>query len=64
MRERSAMAKQNSDQQPGRSSSEAAFNELKREIAARNEAAHKEARALRAVRDREQILARRRRDLL
>jgi hypothetical protein len=47
---------------PGRSTSDQAFNELRREIAQRNELAHQEARKLRAVRDREQLLRRRERD--
>jgi hypothetical protein len=47
---------------PGRSTSDQAFNELRREIAQRNEAAHQEARKLRAARDREQLLRRRERD--
>lgn len=47
---------------PGRSTSDQAFNELRREIAQRNEAAHQEARKLRTVRDREQQLRRRERD--
>ncbi len=47
---------------PGRSTSEGAFNELRREIAQRNERAHQAARKLRAVREREQMLRRRDRD--
>lgn len=47
---------------PGRSTSDQAFNELRREIAQRNEAAHQEARKLRTVRDREQLRMRRERD--
>jgi pyruvate/2-oxoglutarate dehydrogenase complex dihydrolipoamide acyltransferase (E2) component len=47
---------------PGRSTSEVAFNELRREIAQRNERAHQEARKLRAAREREQLLMRRERD--
>ncbi len=47
---------------PGRSTSEAAFNELRKEIAQRNERAHQTARKLRAARDREQTLRRRRAD--
>ena len=44
---------------PGRSTAEAAFNEIKREVARRNEEAHKAARKVRAARD-EQKLAQRR----
>lgn len=47
---------------PGRSTSEQAFNELRKAIAQRNEVAHQEARKLRATRDREQLLRRRERD--
>jgi pyruvate/2-oxoglutarate dehydrogenase complex dihydrolipoamide acyltransferase (E2) component len=48
----------------GRSTAEAAFNELRREIAQRNERAHQEARKVRAARERELLLMRRRdRDL-
>jgi hypothetical protein len=47
---------------PGRSTSEAAFNELRKEIAQRNERAQQAARKLRAARDREQTLRRRRHD--
>ena len=48
---------------PGRSTSAAAFNDLRKEIAERNERSHQEARKLRAVRDREQLRKRRERDL-
>jgi len=47
---------------PGRSTSEAAFNELRKEIAQRNEQAHQAARKLRAARDREKTLRRRQND--
>jgi hypothetical protein len=47
---------------PGRSTSDQAFNDLRREIAQRNEVAHQEARKLRAAREREQLLRRRERD--
>ncbi len=40
---------------PGRSTSEAAVNELKKEIARRNEAAHRAARKKRAAREREHL---------
>ena len=48
---------------PGRSTSEAAFSDLRKEIAQRNERAQQEARKLRAAREREQLLMRRERDL-
>ena len=48
---------------PGRSTSDAAFNELRREIAQRNELASQEARKRRAVREREQLLRRRERNV-
>ena len=47
---------------PGRSTSEQAFNELRRAIAQRNEVAHQQARKLRATRDSEQLLRRSERD--
>jgi hypothetical protein len=48
---------------PGRSTSEAAFNEIRRDVAQRNERTQQEARKLRAAREREQLLRRRERDL-
>jgi len=60
------MAKQPSDaQDDGRSTSGTTFSDVKREIAERNERAHKEAQELRAKREREQlgIVGRRRLDL-
>jgi hypothetical protein len=48
---------------PERSTSEAAFNDLRKEIAQRNERAQLEARKLRAIREREQLQMRRERDL-
>jgi hypothetical protein len=48
---------------PGRSTSEAAFNEIKKGVAQRNEQAHKEALKLRHERDRKQVLLRRQQDL-
>jgi hypothetical protein len=47
---------------PGRSTAEQAFNDVRNEIAQRNERAHQEARRLRAARDREQLKIRRERD--
>lgn len=58
------MAKQVQQPGPGRSTADAAFDEVRKEIAHRNEQATQKARKLRAVRDREQVLARRRRDAL
>jgi hypothetical protein len=57
------MPKQIQEPGPGRSTAAAAFDELRKEIAQRNEAAHQKARKLRAERDREQARARRQRDL-
>ncbi len=56
------MPKQTQEPGPGRSTSAAAFDELRKEIASRNEHAHQEARKLRAERERAQIRARRERD--
>jgi hypothetical protein len=56
-----AMAESNSPG-PGRSTSEAALNEVKREVARRNEEAHKAARKLRAAREKQQLAQRRERD--
>jgi pyruvate/2-oxoglutarate dehydrogenase complex dihydrolipoamide acyltransferase (E2) component len=47
---------------PGRSTAEQAFNDVRKEIAQRNERAHQEARSLRAAREREQMRIRRERD--
>ena len=57
------MPKQIQEPGPGRSTADAAFDELRKEIAQRNEQAHQKARKLRAEREREQALARRQRDL-
>jgi hypothetical protein len=48
---------------PGRSTSEAAFNDLRRQVAQRNEQASQEARKRRAAREQEQMLRRRARDV-
>lgn len=48
---------------PGRSTSTAAFNEITKAVAQRNEAAHKAARVLRTERERKQRAIRRRWDL-
>jgi len=47
---------------PGRSTAEQAFNDVRKEIAQRNERAHQEARNLRAAREREQLRMHRERD--
>ena len=61
------MATQPPDEQDGgrRASGEQTFNDLKKDIAARNEQAHKDAREIRAAREREKlgIVARRTVDL-
>ena len=48
---------------PGRSTSQAAFDDLRKEVAQRNERTHLEARKLRDRRDREQLRRRRERDV-
>ena len=48
---------------PGRSTSDAAFAALKKEIAQRNELAQKEARKRRTAREQEQVRRRRQEDL-
>ena len=48
---------------PGRSTSDAAFAKVKREIAQRNEQTQNEARKLRAAREHEKVLRRRQEDL-
>jgi hypothetical protein len=57
------MPEQTQQPGPGRSTSDRAFNELTKDIATRNENAHKEARKLRAVKERKQVLRRREQDL-
>jgi len=47
---------------PGRSTADLAFDELRKEIAERNDRAHHEARKLRATREREALLRKRQRD--
>ncbi len=56
------MTKQTQEPGPGRSTSQAAFNELRKEIAQRNERAHQVARKLRAANDRARALRRRQDD--
>jgi hypothetical protein len=57
------MTKQSYEPGPGLSTSKAAFNDLTREIAQRNERAHKEARKIRIAKHQQQILRLRQRDL-
>jgi hypothetical protein len=47
---------------PGRSTADQAFNDLRKEIAQRNERAHQEARTIRTARERKQMQLRRERD--
>jgi hypothetical protein len=47
---------------PGKSTSEAAFNDVRRQIAERNEQASQEARKRRAAREQQLMLQRRQRD--
>ena len=57
------MTEQSHQPGPGRSTADAAFTALTKDIAQRNEHAHKEARKLRAAREREQVRRRRQDDL-
>jgi hypothetical protein len=57
------MTKQTQEPGPGRSTSDAAFTAVKKEIAQRNEETQKKARKLRAAREQEQVRLRRQRDL-
>jgi hypothetical protein len=57
------MPKQTHQPGPERSTSDAAFAEVKKEIAQRNEQVQKEARKLRTARDHERLGRRRREDL-
>ncbi len=54
------MTKENQEPGPGRSTSAAAFDDLRKQIAQRNEQATEKARKLRAARDRKQMIERRR----
>jgi hypothetical protein len=58
------MTKRTHEPGPGRSTADAAFNDVKKAIAERNDAAQKEARKLRVAREAEQAAARRARDRL
>lgn len=57
------MTDQTHDPGPGRSTSDAAFTALKKEIAKRNENAQKQARKLRAAREEKRLQRRREEDL-
>jgi hypothetical protein len=57
------MSSETQEPGPGRSTSEAAFNKIKNDVAQRNEQAHKNALKLRNERDRKQALLRRQQDL-
>ena len=57
------MSKETPQPGPGRSTSDAAFNARKKEIAERNEKAQKQGRKLRTAREREQVRRRRQDDL-
>ncbi len=57
------MTKQTHQPGPGLSTSEAAFSDLKKEIAQRNEQVQKHAQKLRAAREKEQVRRRRAEDL-
>ena len=56
------MTKQAQQPGPGRSTSDAAFAELKKQVAQRNEEAQKEGRKLRTAREQERVRTRRRDD--
>ena len=56
------MSKQTHEPGPGRSTSDAAFNELRKEINDRNERVQKEARKVRTAKEREQVAKRHRED--
>jgi hypothetical protein len=56
------MTKQTQQPGPGRSTSDAAFAELKKQVAQRNEEAQKEGRKLRTAREQERVRTRRRDD--
>jgi hypothetical protein len=57
------MPKQIQEPGPGRSTSETAFNDLRKEIAQRNEEAHKAARKIRTAREQKEAHRRRQYDL-
>jgi hypothetical protein len=56
------MPKQTEEPGPGKSTADAAFDQLRKEIASRNEVAHQKARKIRDARDRKQVLERRKRE--
>jgi hypothetical protein len=57
------MTKQTNEPGPGRSTSDAAFTELRKEIAQRNDRTQREARKLRTAREQEQVRRLRQQDL-
>jgi hypothetical protein len=57
------MTKQTYEPGPGRSTSDAAFGELTKEVARQNEVAHKAAQKLRVERDRQKMILRSQQDL-
>ncbi len=57
------MTEQSHQPGPGRSTADAVFTALKKEIAQRNEQTQKEARKVRAAREQEQVRRRRQEDL-
>ncbi len=57
------MTEQSHQPGPGRSTADAAFTALTKEIAQRNDQAQKEARKLRSAREQEQVRRRRQQDL-
>ena len=63
MRSACDVTKQPDEPGPGRSTADAAFTALKKDIAQRNERAQKQARTLRTAREQEQIRKRRQEDL-
>lgn len=63
VQERCQVTNQTQQPGPGRSTSDAAFTALKKEIAERNELAQKKARKLRAAREQEHVRRRREEDL-
>ena len=57
------MDEEDSQPQPARISAQAAFDHVRKEIAARNEATHKAAHKLRAAREKRKAAERRERDM-
>jgi hypothetical protein len=57
------MKKETFEPGPGKSTSDAAFAELRKQVAERNERTQKDARKLRSAREQEQLRRRRQQDL-